>query len=79
MLINSSGYITLSAIADSLFVSRATIINDLDGIKEYIKKGKLEVISHPNKGLRIEGKESDKRQFLMKIVTTKDGKTAMIW
>ena len=76
MLINSSGYITLSAIADSLFVSRATIINDLDGIKEYIKKGKLEVISHPNKGLRIEGKESDKRQFLMKIVTTKDGKNS---
>lgn len=76
MLINSSGYITLSAIADSLFVSRATIINDLDGTKEYIKKGKLEVISHPNKGLRIEGKESDKRQFLMKIVTTKDGKNS---
>lgn len=76
MLINSSGYITLSAIADSLFVSWATIINDLDGIKEYIKKGKLEVISHPNKGLRIEGKESDKRQFLMKIVTTKDGKNS---
>lgn len=75
-MINSSGYITLSAIADSLFVSRATIINDLDGIKEYIKKGKLEVISHPNKGLRIEGKESDKRQFLMKIVTTKDGKNS---
>ena len=75
-MINSSGYITLSAIADSLFVSRATIINDLDGTKEYIKKGKLEVISHPNKGLRIEGKESDKRQFLMKIVTTKDGKNS---
>ncbi len=76
MLINSSGYITLSAIADNLFVSRATIINDLDGIKEYIRKGNLEVISHPNKGLRVEGKESDKRQFLMKIVTAKDGKNA---
>ncbi|MDO4941806.1 MAG: BglG family transcription antiterminator [Lachnospiraceae bacterium] len=76
MLINSSGYLTISAIADSLFVSRATIINDLDGIKAYIKKGNLEVISHPNKGLRIEGQESDKRQFLMKIAMTKDGKNA---
>jgi len=76
MLINSSGYLTISAIADSLFVSRATIINDLDGIKAYIKKGNLEVISHPNKGLRVEGKESEKRSFLMKIVTTKEGKSS---
>lgn len=66
MLINSSEYITLSNIADNLFVSRATIINDLDDIKEYIRGGNLEVISHPNKGLRVEGKESDKRLFLMK-------------
>lgn len=67
MLINSSEYITLSAIADNLFVSRATIINDLDDIKEYIREGNLEVLSHPNKGLRVEGKESDKRLFLMKL------------
>ena len=33
---NSSKYITLSTIADHLFVSRATIINDLDEIKKYI-------------------------------------------
>lgn len=68
LLINSSEYITLSTIADSLFVSRATIINDLDDIKEYISKGKLEVISHPNKGLRVEGTEENKRKFLMRLV-----------
>lgn len=28
LLVNSAGYITLSAITDSLFVSRATVIND---------------------------------------------------
>lgn len=67
MLIGSSEYITLSTIADNLFVSRATIINDLDDIKEYIRAGNLEVLSHPNKGLRVEGKESDKRLFLMKL------------
>lgn len=65
MLINSSEYITLSTIADNLFVSRATIINDLDDIKTYIRTGNLEVLSHPNKGLRVGGKESDKRLFLM--------------
>ncbi len=65
LLVNSSEYITLSMIADNLFVSRATIINDLNEIKAFIKKGNLEVLSHPNKGLRVEGNESDKRLFLM--------------
>lgn len=67
LLVNSSEYITLSKIAETLFVSRATIINDLNAIKEYIKKANLEVLSHPNKGLRVEGKESDKRLFLMRL------------
>lgn len=67
LLINSPEYITLSTIADNLFVSRATVINDLEGIKKYIRKGNLEVLSHPNKGLRVEGKESDKRLFLMSL------------
>lgn len=67
MLVCTSGYITLSAIADELVVSRATIIHDLDEIKEFIQSRNLKVISHPNKGLRVEGKESDKRIFLMQL------------
>ncbi|MBE5968030.1 MAG: transcription antiterminator [Lachnospiraceae bacterium] len=73
LLVSTSEYITLSTIADNLFVSRATIINDLDDIKMFIKKGKLEVKSHPNKGLRVEGKESDKRLFLMRIARPNAG------
>lgn len=75
LLVNSSEYITLSTIADHLFVSRATIINDLDEIKAYIKEGNLKVLSHPNKGLRVEGKESDKRFFLMHLVNLKGNTT----
>ena len=67
MLVNAAGFLTLSAIADALYVSRATIIGDLDEIKKFIRKSHLEVLSHPNKGLRIEGKESDKRIFLMSL------------
>ena len=67
LLVNSVGYITLSAIADTLFVSRATVINDLDEIKQIIHDGHLEVISHPNKGLRVEGRESDKRWLLFQL------------
>lgn len=72
LLVSSSEYITLSAIADSLFVSRATIISDLDAIKKMIRENDLEVISHPNKGLRVEGKESAKRLFIMKICSRQE-------
>lgn len=67
LLISSAGYITLAEIADSVFVSRATIIADLDGIKQFIADGGLKVTSHPNKGLLVEGKESVKRWFLFRL------------
>lgn len=67
LLINASEYITLSAIADYLSVSRATIISNLDEIKRFLKKNHLTVLSHSNKGLRLEGLESDKRKLLMQI------------
>ncbi len=69
LLICSSGYVTLADLAEHMVVSRATVIHDLDDIKQYLREGKLEVRSHPNKGLQIEGKESDKRQFLLKIAS----------
>ena len=76
MLVASSGFLTLSRIADTLFVSRATIIGDLDDIKEYIRKNGLEVISHPSKGLRVEGEESIKRRFLLRVILGEAGATS---
>lgn len=73
LLITTSGYITLSQIADYLMVSRVTVINDLDDIKRFIHNGQLEVLSQPNRGLRVEGKESTKRLFLMKLVDDDHG------
>lgn len=70
LLISSSEFITLSTIAENLFVSRATVIHDLDEIKAFVKTGNMEVVSHSNKGLRVKGKESDKRLFLMKLADT---------
>lgn len=67
MLTDASGYLTLSALADNLFVSRATVIHDLGEIKKKVRENRLEVISQANKGLRIEGRESDKRLFMMKL------------
>lgn len=69
MLVSApAAYITLAEIADNLFVSRATIINDLDGIRQFIQKGNLELHSRANKGLSIVGRESAKRAFLMRLL-----------
>lgn len=65
MLINSVGYVTLACIADYLCVSRVTVINDLDEIKEKMLEWDLQVISRHNKGLRVEGKEEKKRELLL--------------
>lgn len=73
LLVNSSEYTTLSTIADILYVSRATVINDLEAIKECIRQGSLEVLSHPSRGLRVQGQESDKRVFLLRAVDRKPG------
>lgn len=60
MIVSSQEYVTLAEIADSLFVSRTTIIADLKDIKAFIKESNLEVISHSSKGLTAKGREGDK-------------------
>ena len=70
LLTASSEYVTLSTIADNLFVSRATVIHDLGDIKALVQSAGMEVLSHPNRGLQIEGAESAKRLFLLRIAET---------
>lgn len=68
LMVQSADYITLSAVAENLFVSRATIIEDLGEIKALIRQNGMEVISSPNKGQRVVGKESSKRIFLLNLL-----------
>lgn len=64
ILIGADGYMTLNDLAELFSVSRATILNDLDGIKEVVRAAGLEVDSKPSKGIRAFGAESDRRIFL---------------
>ena len=68
MLVSASTFVTLGEIAENLFVSRATIINDLDLIRDFIARDGLELVSKANKGLLVEGTEHTKRSFLMRIL-----------
>lgn len=58
LLVQSVDYITLSDIAENLFVSRATIIDDLGEIKALITRGGMEVLSSPNKDSGYWGKKA---------------------
>ncbi|WP_138314739.1 BglG family transcription antiterminator [Enterococcus faecium] len=60
----STEYITFAQIADKMMVSRATIIKDLDDIKRYLKQWNLKLLSYPNKGILVKGKEISKRSLL---------------
>lgn len=67
-MICSDDYITLSEIADQLFVSRSTVIQDLEHIKTFCRERHLYVLSHSNKGLLLEGREIDKRNLLIDMI-----------
>jgi mannitol operon transcriptional antiterminator len=73
IIVNAPGFVTLAELADLLFVSRATVISDLDGIKDYITGHGMIVDSHSNKGLRALGNESTKRSFLLDIILPDSG------
>ncbi|MGI6117303.1 MAG: BglG family transcription antiterminator [Bilifractor sp.] len=68
VIVNASGFVTLAELAELLFVSRATVIGDLEDIKKYITIHGMTVDSHSNKGLRALGKESVKRRFLLHVI-----------
>ena len=72
MMICSDDYITLSEIADQLFVSRSTIIQDLEHIKSFFRERYLYVLSHSNKGLLLEGREIDKRNLLIDMIQSEN-------
>ena len=52
-----------------IICKQSMIINDLDEVKRMLESGKLKVISHSNKGLRLEGLEGDKRLFLLRLMS----------
>ena len=64
ILVAATDYTTLGEIANLFSVSRATILNDFDGIKEIILTAGLELESKPSRGVLVTGAESNRRIFL---------------
>lgn len=67
LIVNTNDHITLQQLADILFVSRSTIIHDLDDVRSMMSDHNLEIVSL-RKGLRVHGKESSRRILLMYLL-----------
>ncbi|MDO4169721.1 MAG: BglG family transcription antiterminator [Lachnospiraceae bacterium] len=68
LLICADNYITLMDIAQKLFVSRSTIVQDLEYLKDYLREHQLYLMSYSNKGLLLEGKERKRRELLFEMI-----------
>lgn len=68
MLLCARDFLTLSEMADNLMISRSTLIQDVERLKEKVKPYKLSLQSYPNKGLLMQGMELDKRKFIIHLI-----------
>ena len=68
ILLMKQDYTTLSELANQLYVSRTTIINDLPSIKKYLDQVQIQLHTHQNKGLCINNDEITCREALARIL-----------
>ncbi len=68
MMINSNEELTTQFLADQYYVSKNTILKDLDWINRWLKQYNLEVEKKQNKGVYILGSEKDIRNAIVAVL-----------
>lgn len=71
-ILYNNDYIKVEDLADILYVSKVTILNDIKRIKTILSKYNLTLISKPYHGLKISGKEFDIRQCISDNIINRD-------
>lgn len=66
-LLMSQDYITMQNLAKKLNVSRNTILNDFETVKDYCLAFNVNVLMKSNKGIKIECDQKDRNNLLMQI------------
>jgi len=66
-LLMSQDYITMQNLAKKLNVSRNTILNDFETVKDYCLAFKVNVLMKSSKGIKIECDQKDRNNLLMQI------------
>jgi len=67
-LLQEDTYITMEDLLEHILVSRSTLSNDLNLVKDKLADFNLKVISKPHHGLIIKGREQDLRKAFSKYV-----------
>lgn len=67
-LIGRNDYVNISDLAEKMFVSNSTISGDLKHVSNFIGRYNLSYISEPYVGIKLEGKEIDKRKLLVDVI-----------
>ncbi|RKD31793.1 BglG family transcription antiterminator [Thermohalobacter berrensis] len=68
-LLYSDDYITLENLAEELYVSKSTIVNDVNRVEEWLMKRNLKLHKKPNYGIKIEGDEINLRFSISDYLT----------
>lgn len=76
ILINEKNYVSLQYLADKMFISKGTIINDLNVIDGLLSFYHITLDRVRNRGVKINGKEADVRNLFSDIVNGKVNKTS---
>lgn len=67
-LINAKEYITLQELADKVYVSKGTIINDMEIVKSVLSVFHITIESKRNNGIRLKGSETNIRKLFSSII-----------
>lgn len=67
-LLNSNKEYTYSEFQEKLSISKTTLVNDIKKVKEWLNKYNIQIIKVSNKGLKIQGNESDIRKAIISLL-----------
>ncbi|MEG0360215.1 MAG: BglG family transcription antiterminator [Longicatena sp.] len=71
ILINENNYISLQDLADQMYISKGSIINDLDFVEKIFENYSLKLTRIRNRGIKLFGDESNVRKLFSDIISGK--------
>ncbi len=68
-LLQSNKPINMSYFEDTLCISRNTVLKEINDIENWLKKRNINLIRKPRVGIKVDGKEIDKRKAIIDITS----------
>lgn len=67
-LFESNDYVVIDTLAETIKVSRSTLINDLKKVRKWLKGRKLKLDAIPSKGIKVAGNEKEYRSAILYLL-----------